>query len=126
MRYNVVAGEELKKKMIGVLDNPIPFNEDMSKGEYTNKPFTEAFIKERSIVHGVAVSLYKEKLAMFLKMIQEINMDDEIHLYFGEDETCISNRDLLIEYFKDKTEYIYVHVVDEYKGIELRQYRINY
>ena len=37
MKYNVVAGEELKKKMLGILDNPIPFNEDMSKGTYISE-----------------------------------------------------------------------------------------
>ena len=122
MKYNIVAGEELKKKMLGILDNPIPFNEDMNKGTYSNKPFTEEFIKERSSVHGVSPVTYKEKLDLFLKMIYAIDIDDEINLYFGEDETCLANRKLLIDYFTGKVRKIILHIVDEYNAIEIKQF----
>ena len=120
MRYNIVAGEELKKKMLGVLDNPIPFNEDMSKGDYNSEPFTEKFIKERSRVHNVSPSLYKEKLGLFLELSKKIKQDDELHLYFGEDETCLSNRAFVINFFKNKVKKITLHIVDEYTGKELK------
>ena len=124
MRYNIVAGEELKKIMIGIIDNPIPFNEDMSKGSYHHEPFTEEFIKERSAVHGASVDLYKEKLSAFLTLIKTIHIDDEIHLYFGEDGTCLANRELLIKFFSNKVRRIYLHIVNEYTGQEIKN--INY
>ena len=120
MKYNIVAGEELKKLLIDVLDNPIPFNEDMSKGSYSNEPFSENFIIERSAVHSVSSEVYKEKLSIFLKVLKEIKHSDEIHLYFGEDETCIANREFLIHYFAKKVKQITLHIVDEYTGKELK------
>ena len=124
MRYNIVAGEELKKIMLGVIDNPIPFNEDMSKGGYTNKPFTEDFIIERSKVHNVSPSLYKEKLALFLELVKNIKSDDDLHLYFGEDETCLANRRLIIDYFFNKVKKITLHIVNEYTGEEIKELQV--
>ena len=121
MKYNIVAGEELRKIMIGMLDDPIPFNEDMSKGSYASEPFTEDFIRERSSVHDVSVSAYREKLGLFLEMADAVTSDDEIHLFFGEDETCLANRELLIQYFTGKVRRMILHVVNEYTGEELTQ-----
>ena len=124
MKYNIVAGEELKKIMSGVLDNPIPFNEDMSIGSYSSKPFTEEFINERSGVHKVSASLYKEKLKAFLELAKDIKYEDEIHLYFGGDIVCNANREFLIEYFKTRVKSIFFHLVNEYEGIELSITRV--
>ena len=121
MKYNVVAGEELKKKMLGILDNPIPFNEDMSKGTYISEPFTKAFLKERAIVHNVSITIYKNKLSLFLEMLDDLKPTDEIHLYFGEDETCLANRELLIKYFKNKVSKLTLHVVNEYTTEEIKE-----
>ena len=107
--------------MLGVIDNPIPFNEDMSKGGYINKPFTEDFITERSKVHNVSPSLYKEKLALFLELVKNIKSDDDLHLYFGEDETCLANRRLIIDYFFNKVMKITLHIVNEYTGEEIKE-----
>ena len=125
MRYNIVAGEELKKILTGVIENPIPFNEDMSIGSYINEPFSESFIKERSQVHNVTASLYKEKLSSFLSMINNLTKEDEIHLYFGEDEVCLANRGLLIKFFTNKVKKITLHIVDEYTGKEIKVYENN-
>ena len=121
MKYNIVAGEELKKKMLGIIDNPIPFNEDMSKGSYNSEPFTESFFVERAFAHHVSVSLYKEKLSLFLQMLDSLKPADEIHLFFGEDETCLANRELLIKYFAGKVSRITLHVVDEYEAKEIKE-----
>lgn len=120
MIYNIVAGEELRKILKGVVDNPIPFNEDMSKGDYHSAPFTEDFIKERSSFHHVSVFEYKEKLRYFLEILKIIKHDDEINLYFGEDETCVANRTLLISFFTGKVKTIKLHVVNEYTGEEIK------
>ena len=125
MIYHIVAGEELKKIMTRVLDNPIPFNEDMSVGSYHSKPFTEGFLKERSEAHHVSVSTYKEKLQLFLKTIDVVDNNDEIHLYFGEDKTCVANRNFLIQYFTNKVRKITLHIVNEYTGEELKLLDIN-
>ena len=119
MRYNIVAGEELKKILTGVIDNPIPFNEDMSIGSYINEPFSESFIKERSQVHNATASLYKEKLSSFLSMINNLTKEDEIHLYFGDDATCLANRMFLIDFLRGKASKITLHIVDEYSGKEI-------
>ena len=118
MKYNIVAGEALRKIMINLLDSPIPFNEDMSKGAFHSEPFSEDFINERSTVHHVTPSVYKEKLSMFLNILDNISCDDEIDLYFGDDETCIANRSFLIDYFSNKVKTIKLHIVDEYTGKE--------
>ena len=121
MRFNIVAGEELKKIMSGIISNPIPFNEDMSVGTFSFEPFSEEFIKERSAVHHVSPEEYKAKLTDFLSLLKTFKYDDEIHLYFGEDKTCIANRSLLIEYFGGKIKTLMLHVVDELTGKEIKE-----
>ena len=119
MIYHIVAGEEMKKLFKDRFDS-IPFNEDLNKGSFCSEPFSEKFILERSAVHKVSTELYKEKLSSFLKMLKLINKDDDIHLYFGEDETCLANRNLLIDYLANKVRHLYLHVVDEYTGDEIK------
>lgn len=119
-QYNIVAGEELKKILNNVLDNPIPFNEDMSKGDYHSDPFSEDFINERCSAHHVDPSLYKNKLHLLLETLDVLTPNDEIDLYFGEDEVCLANRKFLIEYFTNKVKAIRLHVVDEYTGKEIK------
>ena len=119
MRYDIVAGEELKNIMMGTLADPIPFNEDMSKGGYSAAPFSRAFIAERSAVFGVTADVYREKLGAFLSVLNALGAEDEIHLYFGEDETCLANRAFLLGYLSDKAGTVRLHVVDEYTGREL-------
>ena len=121
MKFNIVAGEELRKTMNSMLGNPIPFNEDMSVGSYAHQPFTDEFIEERSDVHSVSPSFYKEKLRLFLEFIKAMKYDDEIHLHFGEDTTCLANRQFLINYLKDKAHKIILHIVNEYTGEEISQ-----
>lgn len=121
MKFNIVAGEELRKIMNSMLDNPIPFNEDMSVGGYTHQPFTDEFIKERSGVHSVSPYLYKEKLRLFFEFTKAMKYGDEIHLYFGEDITCLANRQFLINYLIDKVHKIILHIVNEYTGEEISQ-----
>lgn len=123
MIYRIVAGEEMKKLLIDRFDS-IPFNEDMSKGSYSSEPFSNNFIKERSVVHNVSVEDYVSKMNEFLLLISKINNHDTLHLYFGDDDVCKANRTLLISYFKDKVCSIYFHLMNEYEGIELSLIRI--
>ena len=118
MIYHIVAGEEMKK-LLKDRFNSIPFNEDMSKGSYQSEPFSDAFIKERSAVHGVTVDGYVSNMKEFLTFLPKVCDKDIIHLYFGDDPVCSSNSGLLIKYFKDKGNTVYFHLMDEYKGIEL-------
>ena len=125
MKYNIVAGEELRKIMINLLDNPIPFNEDMSIGDYHNEPFGESFINERSAVHHVTTLEYKEKLSMFLNVINTITYSDEINLYFGDDKTCVANWNFLIKYFANRVKAIKLHIVNEYTGEEIESFDLS-
>lgn len=124
MRYNIVAGEEMKKMLKGVVDNPIPFNEDMSVGTYVSEPFGLEFIRERSEVHKVSEEEYTSKLQEFLDIVNTVNKNNELHLFFGEDPTCVANSSLLVTYFKNKVKDIYLHVLDEYTGQELKQLKM--
>lgn len=123
MIYHIVAGEEMKKLLKDSF-YPIPFNEDMSKGSYSEEPFSTSFVQERSKVHGVTVSDYVKNLNEFLSILSKIQKDDVIHLYFGEDPVCKSNSELLIQYFKGKVASIYFHLMNEYEGIELSASKI--
>ena len=117
MEHHIVAGEELKKKMTG-LSFPVPFNEDMSVGSFSCAPFEDGFIQERSQVHRVSEESYRATMGEFLALLNAIASDDTIHLYFGEDKTCLANRALLISFFTPKVAHIILHHMDEYAGTE--------
>ena len=123
MTYYIVAGEEMKK-LLKDRFVPIPFNEDMSKGSYLNEPFSDGFIKERSVVHGVTMDDYLSNMNEFLNFISKVNNNDIVHLYFGDDTVCKTNSELLINYLKERVDSIVFHLMDEYKGIELSVTRI--
>ena len=118
MVYHIVAGEEMKKLLKDRFD-PIPFNEDMSNGSHYSKPFSDDFIKERSVVHRVTVDDYVSNMKEFLTFLLKVCNKDIIHLYFGDDPVCSANSKLLIDYFKERRNVIFFHLMDEYKGIEL-------
>lgn len=121
MKYYIVAGEEMVKLMKESLPDAIPFNEDMSVGAYHYDPFSEDFIVERSQAHHVNVSIYKQKLQSLLNLINNLHSNDEIHLYFGEDKTCITNREFLINFFMNKVELLVLHIVDELTCLEIKE-----
>ena len=123
MTYHIVAGEEMKKILMNRFA-PIPFNEDMSKGSYLNEPFSDGFIKERSVVHGVTEDDYISNMNEFLVFLSKVDSSDIVHLYFGDDAVCKANSELLINYLKDKVGSIYFHLMNEYEGIELSVTRI--
>ena len=123
MIYHIVAGEEMKT-MFKDRFFTIPFNEDMSVGNYESEPFSDGFIKERSLVHGVSVDDYLSNLGEFLRFLSTVNNDDIVHLYFGDDKVCQANSKLLINYLKEKVTTIYFHLMNEYSGIELSVTRI--
>ena len=124
MEYHIVAGEEMKKKMEGVLPNPIPFNEDLNVGSYSHEPFSDLFFQERCRAHHVALETYLLKLSEFLIFLGKMEKSDTIHLYFGDDPTCKANRELLISYLSPRVSHLYFHHMDEYRGTELSVERI--
>ena len=119
MIYHIVAGEEMKKLMVGSIPEAIPFNEDMSIGGSTSEPFTDSFYQERSLTHNVSLQSYLQNMSSFISLTKNFKENDIIHLYFGDDKTCKANSNLLIEYFLTKHVEIYFHHMDEYHGIEL-------
>ena len=118
MIYYIVAGEEMKKLLKNRFD-PIPFNEDMSKGNYSSVPYSDAFIEERSKTHGVTITEYTKNMSKFLSILPKISKNDDIHLYFGNDSVCKANSELLIGFFKDKVGSLIFHLMNEYSGTEL-------
>ena len=120
MRYNIVAGEALKKILTGRITDPIPFNEDLSVGTCDAVPFTEPFFEQRSDTHCVTVEAYKQNFSEFLNILPRLSPDDEVHLYFGEDKTCVANRKFLLDYLQGRVGKTVLHIVDEYTGDELR------
>ena len=123
MIYHIVAGEEMKNLLKNRLKS-IPFNEDMSKGAFTSEPFSNTFVEERSLVHGVTTEEYISNMSELFTLISKVKEKDIIHLYFGDDEVCLANRGFLINYFKDKVDSIYFHLMNEYEGIELSVVRV--
>ena len=96
----------------------------MSKGSYQSEPFSDGFIKERSIFHGVTVDDYVSNMKEFLVFLSKVDNNDIVHLYFGDDAVCNANSELLINYLKEKVDSIYFHLMNEYEGIELSVTRI--
>lgn len=73
----------------------VPFNEDFSKGSYNHPLFTADFLAERSAVHGVSLEVYRDNLAEFLALLPDFSRYDKVMLWFGEDDTCRANRQVL-------------------------------
>ena len=119
MVYHIVAGEEMKKRMIGVIDNPIPFNEDLSVGTYIHDVFTLEFYQERCLVHHVSIDEYLSKLGLFINMLSSLKKEDDVHLYFGEDKTCLANRKILIEYLLPRVHSLVLHIMNEVECVEI-------
>ena len=111
----------MKKVMKESLPDAIPFNEDMSVGTYHHVPFSEEFIKERSKTHNVTVEAYKQNLSSFISLLANLQPSDELHLYFGEDKTCLANREFVIKLLKGRVTSITLHIVDELTGKEIEE-----
>ena len=120
MKHYISAGEELNKRLISRYPSIVPFNEDFSVGESHVEPFTDAFYEERSRAHGVTLQEYLAKWRPMIDLDAKIDGDDELELFFGEDPTCLANREFLVHYYGGIARKITLHLMDEHNAVELR------
>lgn len=112
---NITAGKCMNEKMKNEFEEWVPFNEDMSKGEYNSRLFSEEFLLERSKVHNVNLEDYIENMKEFLDVLGKLNDYKLINLWFGEDAVCLSNSETLyncLMQYGYKGELI-INIVDE-------------
>lgn len=102
MKINITSGECLNHILEALYPEEefVPFNEAMIKGGYSSALFGDAFIAERSAVHGVDEAEYRKKLAGFLSMLKHIEKFDEIIMWFGDEPFCVKNRETVLEALK--------------------------
>ena len=120
MRINLTSGDCLNDILSAKNTNElfVSFGEAMITGTYTARLFSDDFILERALTHGVSVEEYKRKLHGFLTFLEDVNFYDEVVLWFGDEPFCRANRSVLLntlkEYgFKGK---IILNIVNEETG----------
>ena len=121
MILNITAGKCMNEKMKNEFEVWVPFNEDMSKGEYNSKLFSYDFLIERSKIHNVTLDDYVENMKEFLEQLEKLNNYQLINLWFGEDIVCLSNSETLyncLMQYGYKGELI-INIVDE-NNLELK------
>ncbi len=80
----------------------IPFCEAMLMPDIKGKLFSSEFMKHRSGIHHVSLQQYLEKIRPFLKIVDELNEEDELILWFGTDAFCQMNLLAVLEYLIQK------------------------
>ena len=103
MKVNITAGEALNSMLVTKYSQErfVPFNEAMIVGSYTAPLFSTSFMEERATTHGVSLDQYKEKLGGFIDVLDNIEMYDEIILWFGDEPFCKANTDVVLQALKD-------------------------
>ena len=125
MKVNITAGECLNR--ILEVRHPdecfVPFNEAMIRGTYSAPLFSEDFVRERAIVHGVSEAEYLEKLSGFMDVLKHAGEYDEIVLWFGDEPFCIENRRTVLDTLRmyGYRRGILLNIVNEKTGDILRQ-----
>ena len=112
---NITAGKCMNENMKNETEVWVPFNEDMSKGEYSSELFSDVFLIERSKTHNVSLEDYKENMKEFLEQLDKLNDYQLINLWFGEDKVCLSNSETLYNFLQKygyKGELV-INIVDE-------------
>ena len=118
MKINITAGDCLNNilKTINKEEKFIPFREAMIKGKYTSKLFSNEFINERALVHNTTIEDYTEKIQVFLDFLKDIEMYNEVILWFGNDDFCKENIKIVLKTlneYKYKNRLILNIVVEE-------------
>ena len=125
MKVNITAGEclndLLKSKYPG--ERFVPFNEAMVQGTYSAPLFSEEFVRERAVVHGVSEEEYLDKLSGFMGILKHVGEYDEIVLWFGDEPFCVENRRTVLDALRGfgYRRSILLNIVHEETGDILRQ-----
>ena len=59
--------------------------------------FSDDFVRERAVVHGVSEAEYLEKLSGFMDVLKHAGEYDEIVLWFGDEPFCVENRQTVVD-----------------------------
>lgn len=117
MIINIVSGECLKEALQRKYNEDVfvPFNEAMMEGCPQETLFSDDFIKERCFTHQVSTDIYLEKMDCFLKIIKQVNKNDEIILWFGKDMFCQINELTVLAYLKQQQCFskVYTKIINE-------------
>ena len=125
MKVNITAGECLNRILQDKYPGErfVPFNEAMSQGTYSAPLFSEEFVRERAVVHGVSETEYLEKLSGVMEVLKHAGEYDEIVLWFGNEPFCVENRRTVLDALRGfgYRRSILLNIVHEETGDILRQ-----
>ena len=125
MKVNITAGECLNRILEARYPGEcfVPFNEAMNQGTYSAPLFSEEFVKERAVVHGVSEAEYLEKLSGFMEVLKHAGEYDEVVLWFGDEPFCKANRQTVLEALRGHgcRQSILLNIVNEENGDVIRQ-----
>ena len=125
MKVNITAGECLNRILQDKYPRErfVPFNEAMNHGTYSAPLFSEEFVRERAVVHGVSEAEYLEKLSGFMEVLKHAGEYDEIVLWFGDEPFCVENRRTVLEALRGfgYRRSILLNIVHEETGDILRR-----
>ena len=107
MKINITAGNCLNALLESKYGHEkfIPFAEAMIQGSYNSRLFSEEFVEERAKTHNVSIHKYKDNLKDFFTFLSEIELYDEVVLWFGDEPFCNENTKVVLQTLK---EYGYV------------------
>ena len=128
MKVNITAGECLNRILEARHPGEcfVPFNEAMNQGTYSAPLFSEEFVRERAVGHGVSEAEYLEKLSGFLEVLKHAGEFDEIVLWFGEEPFCVANRQTVLDALRRHgcSRSILLNIVNEENGDVIRQEKV--
>ena len=125
MKVNITAGECLNRILEARHPGEcfVPFNEAMNQGTYSAPLFSEEFVRERAVVHGVSEAEYLEKLSGFMEILKHAGEYDEIVLWFGDEPFCVANSQTVLDALRGHgcRRSILLNIVNEGNGDIIRQ-----
>ena len=116
MEINITCGQYANdyysKSLNGIF---IPFNEAMIQGNIIYPLFYEEFIEERIKSLNTTKEEYLNKLKGIIELKNYINKITKVTCYFGEDEFCKCNIDILFKYLKQENyqNELILNIIDE-------------
>ncbi len=124
MTVNITAGKELNKLLAAKHpeEHFVPFNEAMIHGCRPEPLFSEDFIRERALHHGVSENSYRSNMQEFLEFLARIRDYSTVVLWFGSEDFCTANLRTVQETLKQFAFHgsVTVHIVNEYTLEEIR------
>ena len=103
MEINITCGQYANDHYSNLYEGIfIPFNEACIQGNILYPLFSEKFIEERIKCLHTTKEEYLSKLKGILELKDYLYKVNKIHLYFGDDEFCKYNVNILLKYLKQE------------------------